>query len=242
MTIAAALSSALLMGVVGSSHCTLMCGGLVGLASSAPVGKAPSLTRTQLQRHIASHAGRIVSYAMAGAVVGATGGGLKAVLGSDRLPWALRLVAGAVMILVGLHLAGFPGAIRVLEWPGHLLWRRISGLALRVAAARSTSAAFAFGLLWGWLPCGLVYAALALAGTTGSAPSGALAMVAFGVGTFPMLAMVGVTGAIVTRHTRARWVRLVAAAAMLVLGAVQIEAAGRSMVASASAPACHHPT
>jgi sulfite exporter TauE/SafE len=240
MTVAAIVSSALLMGIVGSGHCTLMCGGLVGLASSAPVNGATSVARTQLRRVAASSAGRIVSYAMAGAAAGAVGGGLTSALALERLPWALRFFAGALMISVGLRLAGFTGAMRPLEWLGHALWKVISVLALKVATVKSTPSAFAFGLLWGWLPCGLVYAALALAGTTGSAPEGALAMAAFGIGTLPMLATLGWTGALVTRHARTRWVRYVAAAAMLALGALQMAAAGRSLWSPATTPACHH--
>ena len=242
MSAAVVVSSALLMGVAGSGHCTLMCGGLVGLTTSASVRSEVASTHTQFRRIAASSAGRILSYSMAGAAAGAAGGGLIAMLAVDRLPWALRLLAGAMMIAVGLHLAGFTRALRPVEWLGHVLWKRIAGPAMRFAVVRSLSGAFVFGLLWGWLPCGLVYAALALAGATGSALQGAVVMTAFGVGTLPALAALAWTGAVVARHARTRRIRWIAAAAMLLLGAVQMATAGMFMRSAATAPACHHAT
>lgn len=171
---------------------------------------------------------------------GRRGGRLASLVAAPRLPWALRLLAGAMMISVGLQLAGWTRVLRPVEWIGHVVWGRISGIAVRFTVVRSTSGAFVFGLLWGWLPCGLVYAALALASTTGSAADGALAMTAFGVGTLPMLVALGWTGAFATRNARSARVRWLAATAMLLLGLVQVAAAGRSMrSAASSAPACH---
>jgi hypothetical protein len=242
MSLSAIVSSALLMGLAGSGHCTAMCGGLVGLASSATSSPEPRRPRAQFRRIAASSAGRLLSYAMAGGGAGAAGGGLASMVAAERLPWALRLLAGALMISVGLHLAGLTKALRPVEWLGHVVWGRISGTALRFSVVRSTSGAFVFGLLWGWLPCGLVYAALALASATGSAAHGALAMTAFGVGTLPMLVALGWTGAFATRHARSARVRWLAAAAMLLLGLVQVAAAGRSMRSAATPPACHSTT
>jgi hypothetical protein len=165
-----------------------------------------------------------------------------ALLAMARLPWVLRIIAGVLMIAVGLRLAGLASALRSMEWLGHAVWGRVSGFASRLALARSLAGTFVFGLIWGWLPCGLVYSALAIAVTTGSAWGGAAAMTAFGVGTLPALATLIWTGSVVKRYARTREARWVAAAAMLLLGTIQIAVAGRSLFSRDAAPTCHQAT
>lgn len=176
------LAAALLGGLVGSVHCLGMCGGIAGALGMAGGGR-PAMA-------LSYSAGRIASYAVAGAIAGAIGAGLAGAMGVG--PW-LRLVMGAVLVLLGLQVAVNLRLLAPLEAAGARLWQRLSPVARRFVPPRHAGQALALGALWGWLPCGLVYGMLAAAAGTGGAAEGALFMAVFGLGTAP--AMVGVTWA-----------------------------------------------
>lgn len=172
-----------LVGLLGGTHCVGMCGGIVGALS---MGGPP-----RLSLHLAYNLGRIVSYGVAGALAGALGG-LSLVL-SDQLPLRLVLavLANLMLVALGLYLAGVTRALAFVERLGQNLWRRLQPLTRRFLPATTPAHAFPLGLLWGWLPCGLVYSALATALTAGSPSRGALLMLAFGAGTLPNLLLAG---------------------------------------------------
>jgi sulfite exporter TauE/SafE len=230
------LASAWLMGLLGSSHCVAMCGGVVAMTCSAlPVPRRSSL-RAQLPYVLAYNAGRIASYATAGAIAGALGATLASLGLALRAQLGLRLVAGGMMIAVGLYVAGWGRSLRWVERVGEPVWKRIAPLAGRLVPIATPPQAFALGLLWGWLPCGLVYAAIAAAVTSGSAIGGAATMVAFGLGTLPMLLAMGSAAAMVARSARIRWVRTAAGSMILVFGIVQLVHTGRAWAASGTGP------
>ena len=190
--VTALLLAALTLGFLGSTHCVAMCGGIVSVLAA---GAAPNLRRSErppLLRIVLYSVGRIGSYALAGAAVGAL-----SLLVRDALPvrvgqMALRGGAGLLMLALGLHLTGLFRGFTVLERAGAPLWRRIEPAAKRLLPVRSGWHALALGAVWGWVPCGMVYTALALAAATGSAPGGALAMGIFGAGTLPAMVLAGV--------------------------------------------------
>jgi len=157
---------AFIMGILGSAHCAVMCGAV----SSTMCGRA----RTSL----AFNAGRIATYAALGAVAGAFGA-LVPVFGV-----ALRPIAAIVLVALGLHLAGVSNVFTKVERLGAPLWKRLAPL-----AKRPQNAAI-LGAVWGFVPCGLVYTALVVAAGAGGAGAGALTMLAFGAGTFPVMAAV----------------------------------------------------
>ena len=178
------LGAALLTGFLGGVHCAGMCGGIV----SALVGQSARNARPGLL-HLAYNGGRIFSYALAGAVTG-TVGSLGLLL--DRwLPVQVfvYIAANLLLIALGLYLAGFRGPVTRLEHLGSRLWRRVQPLTRRFLPADSVPKALALGMLWGWLPCGLVYTVLFTALLSGSALKGAVLMLAFGLGTLPTLTM-----------------------------------------------------
>jgi hypothetical protein len=111
-------------------------------------------------------------------------------------------------------------------------------LARRIREGRATQA-FALGLLWGW-PCGLVYAALAAAVTSGLALGGAATMTAFGLGTLPTLLAMGSAAALFARAARVRSVRPAAGMAIVAFGVVQLAHAGRAWatVEAGGPPVC----
>ena len=197
-----------LVGLLGGVHCVGMCGGIVGALSMG--GPA------RWSLHLAYNAGRIFSYALAGALVGAVGSAGLGLSGQVPVRLIFYFLANAMLVALGLYLIGLSGALALTERLGQVLWQRIQPLTRRFLPVRSLAQAFPLGLLWGWLPCGLVYSALASALTAGSAQRGALMMLAFGLGTLPNLLLAGIVLARLNEFVRRPLVRLIAG--LLVLG------------------------
>ncbi len=199
-----------LVGLLGGTHCVGMCGGIVGaLAMGAPA-------RCSLL--LAYNAGRILSYAVAGAIVGAVGEASIALAGQLPLRGILYLFANLMLIALGLYLLGVSSALAFTERIGDRLWRQLQPLTRRYLPARSPLQAFPLGLLWGWLPCGLVYSALATALSSGSAARGAGLMLAFGAGTLPNLLLAGLLAARLRAYTSRPALRMVAGLVVLGFG------------------------
>lgn len=197
-----------LVGLLGGTHCVGMCGGIVGALSMGAPGR--------WSMHLAYNVGRILSYGLAGAIAGAVG---AASLGLDsQVPMrlALYLVANLMLIALGLYLLGVTQALAFTERAGQLLWQRLQPLTRRFLPARTVAQAFPLGMLWGWLPCGLVYSALATALSSGSAVRGGLCMLAFGLGTLPNLLLAGIVLARLNEFVRRPAVRITSG--LLVLG------------------------
>ncbi|HEY9192840.1 MAG TPA: sulfite exporter TauE/SafE family protein [Methyloversatilis sp.] len=188
------LAAVFLVGLLGGVHCAGMCGGIVS-AISAGVSRPPgSGWRAQipvLAMHTAYSSGRIFSYSLAGAVAGGVGG--VGLLAGSALPLqtVLYVLANLMMVALGLYLAGYTRVLAPIESLGRPLWARVQPLARRLLPARTPGHALGVGLLWGFLPCGMVYSMLGLALLSGSPGSGALIMLAFGLGTLPNLLLAG---------------------------------------------------
>ncbi|MCX7893425.1 MAG: sulfite exporter TauE/SafE family protein, partial [Burkholderiales bacterium] len=133
---------------------------------------------------------------------------------------ALYVVANALLVLLGLYLAGLGTAVLRLEAAGGAVWRFAQARGLRIAPAQTALGAVGVGMAWGWIPCGLVYSALALALVSGGAAEGALVMLAFGTGTLPTLLAGGLAAERLKRWARDRRVRLLAGLAVLAMGVV----------------------
>ena len=198
------------LGLVSGVHCAGMCGGIVVAFSARQQPLLPG--RTILRRQAAFNAGRITSYAAAGALAG----GAAHLLSALPLQAALYAAANILLMLVGLQLAGWSAPARWIEALGAPLWRRLQPLAIRLTPGRGFAQAYAAGAVWGWLPCGLVYGALAAAAASGDPARGALGMAAFGLGTLPWLLAAGMAAARLRTWLSARASRL--AAGFLVLG------------------------
>jgi sulfite exporter TauE/SafE len=199
----APLAAAFLIGLLGGVHCVGMCGGIVGaLAVQTPRRqRAWSL-------HLAYSAGRVGSYAAAGALMGLIGG--VGLFFNQVLPVQLLLyvLANLVLVSLGLYLAGIGNPLLKLEALGAKLWRRVQPYGARVVPADTVAKAFALGVLWGWLPCGLVYSVLTTALLSAGAVSGAAVMLAFGLGTLPNLLLAGLLLKRLRDFTTGRGVRL----------------------------------
>jgi sulfite exporter TauE/SafE len=207
------------MGLLGAGHCVAMCGGIsCALSAGLPESVRGSPLR-MLPFVIAYNLGRLASYAAAGAIVGWLGAEA-----GDLLPpsWARALGQGisvAFVIALGLYLGDWWRGLAAFERLGSKLWRYLEPIGRRFLPVVRRRRAFAIGLLWGWLPCGLVYAALALALVSGGPVQGASTMLAFGLGTLPALISLGFAGRWLAA-LRQGGARRAAGAALCVLGVV----------------------
>ncbi|WP_122434253.1 sulfite exporter TauE/SafE family protein [Pseudomonas viridiflava] len=202
------LFSALVLGLLGGGHCLGMCGGLMGALTLA-IPREQRARRMQLL--MAYNLGRIVSYAIAGFFSGVVGWAVANSPGATTL----RVSAALLLIAMGLYLAGWWSGLTRIERLGRGLWRYLQPFATRLLPISSIPRALLLGALWGWLPCGLVYSTLLWAASQGNAIDSALLMLAFGLGTWPVLLATGLAAERTTAMLRRRSVRT--AGGMLVI-------------------------
>lgn len=211
----------LALGLVSGVHCVAMCGGIVGAFSlQRVIPIRPERPRAPLARLAAFNAGRISTYAAMGAAAGALGAGVGFALEAQV---ALYILVNVALVLAGLYLAGMDAGLSRLESLGAPLWRRLQPLAAKLLPGRN---AYFAGLVWGFLPCGLVYAALAAAAFAGTPALGAAAMLAFGIGTLPFLLAAGFAATRLRAWLRLRAARIAAGSAVLAFGAYGLAHAG----------------
>jgi sulfite exporter TauE/SafE len=206
------LISAFVVGLLGGVHCIGMCGGIVGALS---LGLAPDRNLPIL---LAYNAGRIGSYTLAGALMGALGFYFSGLLPVQAAQRVLLTFAGVFLVLMGLYLAGWSNVLARVERAGGILWRRLEPLGRGLLPVRSVRNGFLLGLLWGWLPCGLVYSALVWTVSSGGALQGASLMLAFGLGTLPNLLLMGVAAAQLNRWVSRPAVRGLAGGLVMLFG------------------------
>ncbi len=205
------LLSALILGLLGGGHCLGMCGGLMGALTLA----IPPEQRTwRLRLLLAYNLGRILSYTCAGLLVGLAGWAVA----NSPAAMLLRVIAGLLLIAMGLYLAGWWSGLTRVEIIGHHLWRHLQPIASRLMPVSSLPRALILGAIWGWLPCGLVYSTLLWASSQGSPSSSALLMLAFGLGTWPVLLATGMAAEHLTALLRQRGVRIASGLLVILFG------------------------
>ncbi len=188
MPIDLSFGAAILVGLLGSSHCLGMCGGIVSALNLGVAGDLSARPKSLFSYQLAYNGGRICSYMLVGFLAGSLGAGLAEIGVS---PIVGRLFAAAFMIALGLYLANWWRGLSLLEKMGAHLWRRVQPLGQRLLPIRNPLQAFLLGGLWGWLPCGLVYAVVAWSLTTTNPVDAALLMLGFGLGTLPAMLLAG---------------------------------------------------
>lgn len=216
-----AAGSAFVAGLLSSGHCFGMCGGIVGAFSvgRTPPGAVGGSGGARLSGLLAYNAGRILTYAALGALAGALGATVGGFLPPELARRGARLFAALFLVGLGLFLAGRPQFLQPIERLGARLWRRIEPLSRGLLAARGRGHAVALGIVWGFLPCGMIYSMLAMASLAGSPGDGALVMLAFGSGTLPALFAAGLAASRLRDLARSTVLRRSAAAAYIALGA-----------------------
>ena len=214
---ASQLSAALLAGLLGSAHCLGMCAGISGLFALNSSVPSP---RNELPFALTYNLGRVVSYAILGLVVASFGSVI--VKASPNIAGGIRLLSGVVIILVGLKVAFDLRILNAIERMGATLWSRIAPAAKNLVPVTSLPRALGLGLVWGWLPCGLVYSVLLIAATSADPVNGAMIMVAFGFGTMPAMVMTGLGAARLSQLMRRRGTRLGFGLLIVILGLLTI--------------------
>ena len=154
-----------LLGFFGGTHCAGMCG---GLSSAFALHLPPHIGRVWLI--LLMNLGRISSYTLIGALMGALSQAGMLLDHTRTLQLVLFAAANLLLLMMGLYLSGISAAAGKIETLGKPVWRRLNPLLNRLLPIRSVPACFGIGLLWGWLPCGLVYNASLYALGSGSAP------------------------------------------------------------------------
>ncbi|MDO6543460.1 sulfite exporter TauE/SafE family protein [Photobacterium sanguinicancri] len=180
--------AAFVIGLMGAGHCLGMCG---GVAAALTMGMPNQQKNNRWHYLLMYNLGRLLSYTIAGGIIGGAFAGVATLSGSSYALISLRLFASVMMIILALYLGQWWQGLVKIEKVGHILWKRIAPKANTFLPLKSPMAALPFGVLWGWLPCGLVYSTLSWAAVSGSLVSGSLVMLAFGLGTLPAMLVVG---------------------------------------------------
>lgn len=220
---APAFGATFLLGLFGSVHCLGMCGGIAAALSQQ--GSGTHTARSRIAEPFIYNAARIASYAMVGAIAGGVGQGMGWFVGPSFVV-SMRVVLGIWFVGLGLQVADVARPFARLEKFGLAFWRRLAPVATRANRFGPLARLTILGALWGWLPCGLVYAAAVGSAASGSAASGAALMVAFGLGTLPLMissgaAADGLVGWAGARRARgAAGLLLVAAGVWTIIGAL----------------------
>ena len=221
------LFAAFLAGLFGSLHCIGMCGGLVGMfrqAQSVGNGEAtqpPSFLQA-LPYWLLSNGGRIGSYMAAGALAGALGGAATGIFKPEHVQNIGLMLSGGFLVALGLYLAGWWQGLVYLEKLGGGLWQRIQPRLSRLLTRRGWHKSLLIGIMWGWLPCGLVYSMLVWSMTIATPLVGASIMLAFGLGTLPMLLGLAALSENLDRLRRNRTVRQLLGAIIIAFGVLTL--------------------
>lgn len=212
-----ALSAAVLAGLLGSAHCLGMCAGISGLFA---VNANVASLRDNLPFALTYNLGRVISYALLGTIVGAFGS--VVIKASPGIASGVRILSGVVIILVGLKVAFDLRWLLAIERMGASLWSRIAPTAKALLPVTTLPRALGLGLVWGWLPCGLVYSVLLIAATSADSFNGAMIMAAFGLGTMPAMIMTGLGAAKLTQIMRRKSARVGLGLLIVALGLLTV--------------------
>jgi hypothetical protein len=224
--------SAFVAGLLGGVHCAAMCGGLVGAACGS--------RRERILRYaLGYNLGRIASYTVAGALAGAFGQAGLWLRGGPLAQQAMLVLASLALLALGLYLAGVSPVMRAVENAGSVLWRVLQPYSRWFLPVDSMPRALGLGALWGWLPCGMVYAVLLTALATADPLHGALVMLAFGIGTLPNLLAIALLFERMSTWRRARPVRVVGGTLIAVFGVLGILKAAIPSAFAADGLLCH---
>lgn len=214
--------AAFIAGLLGGIHCVGMCGGIVA-ALTFGIDSANKSNSTQSKKELypyllAYNSGRLLSYTFAGLLVGGISMLATNLPILHNIQFSLQIFAAFFMIALGLYIGGWWVGLRKIEKVGGVIWKRIEPISRQFIPVKTPFQALILGLLWGWLPCGLVYSILFWSISTGSAIEGGLLMLSFGLGTLPMLLAMGFFAAGLTSFIRKNWVRYLAGSIIISFG------------------------
>jgi sulfite exporter TauE/SafE len=215
------LGAASLVGLLGGTHCIGMCGGIVGALTSGLSDDMRNSRARLVAAQLAYNTGRIISYAAAGVLAGLLGRQATTMGVTGGFPIG-GIIAAVIMILLGFYLGGWWQALQWLERLGAHVWRHIEPFGRRFIPVRHAGQALLLGLVWGWLPCGMVYSVLVLALASGSGTEGGAIMLAFGAGTLPTMLAMGIAFGSLGRWVRNKRVREAAGILVILMGVAML--------------------
>lgn len=183
----ASLFIAFSIGILGGAHCIGMCGGIMGVLTMAVSAQQDNTIIRRWQLVLLYNLGRIVSYLIIATL-------FYTLIASVEQYFAwyfMRIVSGVLLVAMGLYLANWWRGLVYLEKVGSFFWRYLQPLSKKLLPVSSLKQALALGMLWGWLPCGLIYSALVYSATAPSVTGAILIMFAFALGTLPAVMATG---------------------------------------------------
>ena len=178
------LLAALSMGLLGGAHCLGMCGGIVGALTMA-VDTNDTARRWLLL--MLYNVGRIFSYVVLSILFFSLVHSVESYFALDFM----RYVAGLLLVAMGLYVANWWQGLLYVEKAGGFIWRLIQPLSKPLFPVNKNWQAVSLGMVWGWLPCGLIYSALAYSATAASVSGAAMIMLSFALGTLPAILLSG---------------------------------------------------
>ncbi len=210
--------TAFVVGLIGGVHCVGMCGGIVGTLTLGLPSEQRRRIAGMMPFQLAYNLGRIFSYVVAGGVMGGVGQLLVEYMPVYVAQHLLLALAGVIMILLGFYLAGWWMVLNRVERLGSRLWRWLEPVSRKLLPVNTPGQALVVGMIWGWIPCGLVYSMLINAVSAGSIWKGSALMLAFALGTLPNLLLIGVLAGAAARLAHSETVRRVAGVTVILFG------------------------
>lgn len=171
--------TAFLLGLFGSLHCMGMCGGIVGALS------VNTQSKNLLPLQLGYHLGRVTTYGIIGLMAGVLGLWLAST--HNSVGAVMRTLSGILLVLMGFYVLGKTQALVWLEKAGSGLWRSLQPLSRKCMPVKNIKQSIALGMIWGFLPCGLVYSTLSWALVSADPIHSATLMMVFGLGNMPAL-------------------------------------------------------
>jgi len=203
--------TALLMGLMGAGHCAAMCGSL-----TVAVGFSIPRERSLLVSSILMSVGRVFGYALIGFIANLFAQSFLMATGGSVL--YLSLIAGILLLLVGLHIANLNSWILKTERLGAFIQPLLLPIRKRLTPIDSNIKCLFYGFAWGFLPCGLVYSALSLALVAPTPMLGGLIMLCFGLGTLPTLVGLTSFSAKINVMLQQQMMRLILGVVVIIMG------------------------
>lgn len=211
--------AAFLVGLMGSAHCIGMCGGfMAALSSQIPTFDHESRLFTILKFQLTYGIGKIISYSIAGILCGAITSSIHSLFEIKFYLIFLRFFAGFMMIIAGLYISNIWRGLTYIEKFGYYFWQKIQPFSKNLLPINSLGKAFNAGLIWGWLPCGLVYSMLTWAIASASMIKGGMILMSFGIGTLPVLVLTGIAAKNLALLVQHKTIQLISGLALILFG------------------------
>lgn len=213
---------ALSIGLLSTLHCLGMCSGIIGALSVSLPEDVRNSRRQMLPYLISYNFGRILSYVVAGAIIGQISGTVFSIISPKMGHIILQSFASTVLLFIGFHLAGWFPKLISIESIGRPVWRKVEPYGRKLLPVKNPVQAFFFGTIWGWLPCGLVYSTLLWSASAGSASQSALLMLGFGLGTLPTTLFAGMLSVWIAKIARNPHLRKGAGSIIIIIALISL--------------------